>query len=305
MENPVIKAITESKMEESTSTALRNAFLPFAEQAMEWAEKASKLVVTDATQVSKMKEAREGRLLMKKIRTEADKTRKALKEDSLKYGKAVQAAYNAIEGIIVPIEDHLEKQEKFAELIEIKRQNELREKRQTIIDEYQVFLPQFGDLGKMSEEEFEKLLNIAKVQKEQQENEAKEKARIEEENRRLFQIENEKLKAQQEIERQKNIELQTKLDEERRARAKIEAEQKRQAEEEARRQRAFAIAKRAEEELAQKAAAAPDFEKLKAFADDLDGFEFPGMSTQDGKFISSEVIRQLRNISKFIREQTK
>ena len=58
-----------------------------------------------------MQEARIARLALRDIRIQADKTRKALKEESLRYGKAVQGVYNVIEYLITPIEKHLEERE--------------------------------------------------------------------------------------------------------------------------------------------------------------------------------------------------
>lgn len=81
----------------------------------EWAKKASKIIVTDASQTVIMEQARTGRLFLAKIRIEVEKNRKALKEDSLKRGKAIDKVAGFITDLITPSEKHLERQEKFLE----------------------------------------------------------------------------------------------------------------------------------------------------------------------------------------------
>jgi septal ring factor EnvC (AmiA/AmiB activator) len=55
---------------------------------------------------------REARLTIKGKRVEVEKTRKELKEESLAYGRAVDAEAKRISAALEPIEDHLTKQEK-------------------------------------------------------------------------------------------------------------------------------------------------------------------------------------------------
>lgn len=207
--NELVKVINESGVEESTALTLQKSFLPFFEQAEKWNEKAKELIVTDVSQTREMKMAREARLALKEIRVNADKTRKALKEDSIRYGKAVQGVYNVIEYLIVPIEKHLEEQEKFPEIQEEKRVKALEEERQSKILPYAEFVPFASNLGKLTDEQFDKLFTGAKLQydakieaerKAEQERIAREKADAEE--RERIRIENERLKAEA-IEREK------------------------------------------------------------------------------------------------------
>ena len=160
MENQLIKVITDSKVEQSTALTLQNAFLPAYDQLTVWAEKAKTLVVTDKSQTREMKMAREARLALKEIRVNANKTRLALKEDSTRYGKAVQSVYNLIEGLITPAEKHLETQEKFVEIQEEKRKKNLWSIRASELLHYRDFVTpdQFAELGEMTEEEFQDLL---------------------------------------------------------------------------------------------------------------------------------------------------
>lgn len=162
--NQLVEVVDQSGLEVQTAKSLKENFLPFFEQAEEWKKKSEELIVTDVSQVREMKMAREARLALKDIRVNADKTRKALKEDSLRYGKAVQGVYNVIEYLIVPIEKHLEEQEKFAEIQEAKQKAELKSKREMDLMPYSEFVPFGLDLENMSDEDFQKTLNGAKLQ---------------------------------------------------------------------------------------------------------------------------------------------
>ena len=97
---------------------LMKSFAGYFNQARTLAEEAKSIVVKDETQTDLMLKARETRLALKNIRVEAEKTKIQLKEQSLREGNAIQGVYNVIKALIVPVEEHLEKQEKFIEKIE-------------------------------------------------------------------------------------------------------------------------------------------------------------------------------------------
>lgn len=160
----LVQVIQESGVEATTAQNLQDSFLPFFNQAKEWAEKASQIVVTDASQIQLIKDARQARLMLKEIRVNADKTRKALKEDSLRYGKAVQGVYNVIEYLIVPIEQHLEKQEKFVEIQEAERKAKLKLQREDELRTYSQYVPFGIDLANMTDEDYQKIFSGAKLQ---------------------------------------------------------------------------------------------------------------------------------------------
>ena len=174
MHNQISTVIKESGLEQSTASAIEQKFLPLFQQASEWKAKAEQLVVTNETQISLMKQAGEARRALKKIRTTADAVRKELKEDSIRYGRAVQGVYNVIEYLIVPIEDHLSKQERFIEIQEEERKNNLRIERTEIARPLAAWLPNGLDFGIMSDEDFEKLIAGAEAQKRRQEEQEKE-----------------------------------------------------------------------------------------------------------------------------------
>jgi len=155
--NELVVLIEGSNVEESTLASLKEAFLPFYTQAKEWEGKAKQLTVTSIDQVAEMKMAKVARLQIKSIRTDVEKRRKEMKEDSLRKGKAIDAVANMLKGLLEPIEDHLEEQEKFAERVEQKRKNELAESRTKQLQAVEV-TPDFYDLHNMPEEQFQVLL---------------------------------------------------------------------------------------------------------------------------------------------------
>jgi len=216
-QNELSLVISRSEVEPSTALALNNSFLPMFERAKEWSDKARSLKVTNASQVREMRMAREARLALKDIRIEAEKTKKALKEDSIKYGRAVQGVYNVIEDLIVPTEQYLKEQEDFVIIQEEKRLEALRVIRRVDIEPLFEFalIGINTDLGLFTDEEWIKVVNAAK--KDKAESEAKiakiESDRIAAEQAReaeleLTRIENEKLKTaaiirEQEIEKER------------------------------------------------------------------------------------------------------
>src|SRR4030042_3101576 len=84
--------------------------------AKEWEEKACAIEVTDANQTAEMKMARVGRLFLREKRIAIEKTRKEMKKASLREGKAIDLIANTLKGLIEPIEEYLDQQERFVEI---------------------------------------------------------------------------------------------------------------------------------------------------------------------------------------------
>ena len=334
--NELVQVIESTGLEQNTALMIKESFIPFFEQAEQWSRKAKELVVTDVTQVREMKMAREARLALKEIRVAADKKRKELKEDSLRYGKAVQGVYNVIEYLIAPIEKHLEQQEKFAEIQEANRRAALKAERDAELTAYAEFVPVGIDTGSMSDDDYAKLLNGAKLQqqakieaeqKAEQERIAREKAEAEE--RERIRIENERLKAEAEA-REKEMaaerakaeaerkaleekarkereaaeaklkaeaEARAKAEQELRAKAAAEAKAKREAEEKA------AAELKAQKEAERKAKAAPDKAKLEELASRIDSLQLPDVKSEDAAKVLADVAGLLKKVSTFIREK--
>ncbi len=160
--NALAIQIKKSGLEAETEKSLSDNFLPFYAQALEWKEKAETLIVTDASQKSLMLQAREARIILKNIRTSVEKTRVILKEDSKRKGQAIDNVARILKNLIEPIEEHLEKQERFIEIQEATRKEILRNERIEKLKEFEVE-PSFYDLANMPNEQFDLLLESSKT----------------------------------------------------------------------------------------------------------------------------------------------
>lgn len=195
MENPITLLAQDIQLDETTALSLQDKFLPFLEQAEQWKADALAIVVTDASQTEAMETARKMRLQIRDFRIIVEKTRKDLKEESLRKWQAIDRVSNIIKSIVEPIEEYLEKQEKFVLIQEKMRKAELKAKRLELLAPYQVNT-EFVKLEEMTDEQFEKFLlewettynlKIAEEKRlaEQAEQKAKEDQKLREDNARL------------------------------------------------------------------------------------------------------------------------
>jgi DNA repair exonuclease SbcCD ATPase subunit len=203
--------VRDSGLEKTKADVILSKFQNFFELASDWERKAKTIRVTSEDQVDDMKMARTGRLLLREKRLDIEKSRKELKEQALREGKAIDGIANVLKALIVPIEEYLEKQEKFIEF------------------------------KKAAEEEAKRIEIEKRMQEEEQKRIAEEAARQE-----AIRLENERLKKEAvERERQaaaERVEAERKLEAER-ARSRAEAAA---IEEKARQERIAAEKKAAE-----------------------------------------------------------
>ena len=108
--------IKETGLEESLAQEFTSNFQEHFRMAAEWAKKAKKIIVTDPSQVVVMQEARTARLFLREKRLEIEKFRVARKEYFLKGGRAIDKVANFLKDTIIPIEEHLDRQEHFVEI---------------------------------------------------------------------------------------------------------------------------------------------------------------------------------------------
>lgn len=319
----VLDVIESAGLEQDTTQTLKQKFLPFWEQAEKWRGMAEGLVVTDESQTREMKMAREARLALRAIRVDADKTRKALKEDSIRYGKAVQGVYNVIEYLIKPIEEHLLQQEQFVEIQAQKRLDALNAERQGVagplMNWIDVDLP-FNNApwAHFTESEFRQIVHAALSAKDAEEAEAarleaerlaREKAEAEERDR--LRKENERLRAERaELERQQAEERRKMEEQARKEQEEAEkklaaerAERERIQEEARRKEQAEAARRTAEEEARARAEAAPDKERLLAFAADISGISSPAVKSKSAKALAERIDEKITELACWIREQ--
>ena len=180
--------IKQSGLEETKSNFLLENFKNYFEIAAEWELKAKSIIVNNENQKAEMDMARVGRLFLGEKRRAIEKSRKSLKEQSLREGKAIDGIANVLKSLIEPIEEYLDKQEHFVEIKQKEEQEILRI-------------------------ENEKKLEEERILKEKSEKEEQERIRIENEKLRKDADENEKNR----IAREKEIQVEI---------AKVEAEKK-------------------------------------------------------------------------------
>lgn len=115
MQNELVRIVKESGLEETKAQIILSKFQDYFELAAQWELKAKSLVVTNANQKAEMEMARTGRLFLREKRINIENVRKELKEQALREGKTIDGIANVLKGLIVPIEEYLDKQEHFVE----------------------------------------------------------------------------------------------------------------------------------------------------------------------------------------------
>jgi len=186
-----------------TVSLITEGFGQFYQRADDLRAKVASIVVTSPEDKEQIKAAREYRLALKNIRVGADKTRKAMKEDSLRLGRAIDGAYNMLEHAIKPLETYLEDQEKIADRLEAERLQNLRETRLAALKEADPDHIPTGDVAAFFDDQFEKILgdvrDLRKLRIERQQREEQERIereRKDAEERERIRQENERLKAE-------------------------------------------------------------------------------------------------------------
>lgn len=280
--NRLVQAVQESGVAPNVAEFIISAFSQYYGDATPIVSTGYNIVVTSAEQKGLMKEARNLRLQLRDIRLKADKTRKELKEDSTRYGKAVQAAYNLLAGSIEDLEAHLQKQENFEEELIKAQQAEIRAQREEIIRKEDLinFFSQGQDLGKLLDVDFQDFLDVARNRKA--------KAEKEYADQQALRAENDKLR---------------KAAEEAAAAAAAE----KAAREAAEREKAMAEyqLKEAEERKQYANEAASDFEKLRAVQEQLASFHLPTCTSTFGNKMVAQVRFLLDKVVNHIEDNIK
>ena len=259
----------------------------------------------------------------------AEKVRKELKEGYLKGGRAVDDIANVIKALIVPLEENLEKQEKFAENLEAERKAKVEAQRALELRKY---LETDEDLNlynykDMTDEIFVNLLGTLKLsfdvkqeairKAEQDRIELVEKEKAEQER---VKAENVKLKTEAEArekelvkeraEQEKKLEaerVKAKTEAEAREKAEAELKAKQEAEEKTKRdveakEKADKLAKL---EAERSAKMQPEKEKLLVYAERIKNLEAPADLSVAGKVIVDEAEKKLLEVSQKIKLQIK
>jgi hypothetical protein len=315
---------------------IREGFQDAFNQAEQWREKALAIRVTSMADTEAMKEAREMRLALKSLRVDAEKKRKALKEDALVMGRAIDGVNNLLLAAIQPLERHLEEQEKFAErLAEQERQRRLTDRTEAL-QPYIEAGQMIPALDVMTDTQWDKyladakLLHAAKIEatkNAEAERIAREQAEAAE--RERLRIENERLRAEAlaaeakaKAEREAAEKAQREAAE--KARKEREALEAKAREAEVRAANAAAAAKalhdanlerlaaekkaaeakaKAEAAAAKKAAAAPDKTKLLTIAASVRTIQFPTVSTPEANVVLADIEAKRESFAKWIEAQ--
>jgi len=196
-DNQLAIIIKESNLAEAKAKVLLDNFSNYFEIAADWERKARAILVTDSSQIAEMEMARTGRLFLREKRIAIEKTRKQLKEQALREGKAIDGIANVLKALIVPIEEYLGQQERYTQI----------------------------KAAEAAEAE-----RLAAEKKAEEERIAKEKAEAEEQER--IRKENERLRKEAEEKERILAEERAKIEKERRAREAEKIAYKKQAEKE-------------------------------------------------------------------------
>jgi len=217
-----------------------------------------------STATHPLQRVHEARMLVKGHRVEVEKTRKALKEDALRYGQAVDREAKRITGLLQPIEDHLGQQETWCLAEKDRIKNEARLKAEA--EARARAEAEATRVRAEQEAEAERLrVERQKLDVERRAMEA-ERAKIEAEQRRL---------AEMEAERKRAAELeQARAEAAERARIETEARVAREAAE------AKAKAEAAEAARVRAEAMRPDREKLLGVASAVENLTIPNVSVE-------------------------
>lgn len=118
------EVIKTSSLSVEDCNSLKEKFEPYFSLIEEWSQKADGLVITDKAQKTEIAQAKEAYKLIKQKRIDIEKTRKSLKEESLKRGQAIDQIARILNAAIAPLEETLEQKAKFVEIQEAKEKAE-------------------------------------------------------------------------------------------------------------------------------------------------------------------------------------
>ena len=281
----------------------------------EWADQYLPLTIDDINDSKALAVVHDARMTVKNARVEIEKRRKALKEDSLRYGREVDSVAKYLTGKLEPIEAHLAEQEnKVTQEKERIRQAKLEEARAKVqarvdaLHKVGCIVP-FAECEAMTEEAFtarlasetasHEAVKAAEAERLRVQAAETERLRLEAEAMAAERAALEKIKKEQEAEAARLAAERKAIDDaeaaKRRAeemeKAKAEAAEKARIETEQRieREKAEAQAKAAAEEAeaARLAALRPDCDKLNALADAIAAVERPSVSKDARKAMAA------------------
>lgn len=310
MDSQLVTVINETELEPTKAEIILSKFSGFLDEARKWESEAKKIIITDASQKVEMAKARSARLALKNIRVNAENVRKELKENALREGKAIDGIANIIKAVIVPIEEHLEKQEKFVEMQIEAEKEKLNSERIVSLSQYIADVSMYN-LKDMSVAGFNELLSNAKLahdarveaeKKAEAERLSQEKAKQEEYERNKAEVERLKKEAEEKAKEQAKLkaEQDKKLKAEQEAREKLEAELKSKKVAEEKSKKEAEEKAKAEAEAKRQSELAPDKDKLISFSEQIKALKAPkGLSVKAQK-VANDAEKQLLEVAQSI-----
>lgn len=303
-----------------------DAFRPMYDRTNALLLDAEKITVTDATQVSEIKQARSMRLQLKAVRVEIESVRKQLKEESLRKGNSIDGLAKKLKAMIEPTELRLEEQEKFAERKEAERKAALREGRSALIAPY-VEDTSIYPLGDMTDAAFTTLADglalgyRAKIEAEKKaeaDRIAAEMAKRAEDIR--IRAENEKLRIEAEAANAERVKSEAKARSEKAESDRLAMVERRKAEavlatERAAREKLEADARAAKElerkkaeaeaQAREAAALAPDRDKIIAIASAIRALPMPAVASANARSTVAEIADKREKFAAWIEQKAK
>lgn len=314
--------LSEQGIAKDEATTLVKAFGgPFKDAGLILADYKT-IVVTKESQTKLMGQARKKRLALKHVRTTVENKRKELKSGIIKQGRAIDNVARFVKDVIVPAEEYLLLQEKFAEIKAAERVAKIilerTEKLLKYVDDISVY-----NLDDMTDEQFDTVLADLKSKHEaelaedkriederlaDEEAERRENDRIRKENERL-KVEADKKEALREKERKADADELAKV--EAANKKTLDAERKKREDKEAK-QEAADDKKEAErleaEEADRKALLAPDKVKLNTFAKAIELIrteKLPAVKTKQAQDVVNKIDEQLTKMFNLITEEAR
>jgi len=318
--NELAVVISQAGLAIEKSEQLMKSFVLYFTDAKKIAEEAKNIVVTDETHTEAMAKAHDLRMKLSDIRTKGvEPTRIQLKAQNLRENKAIDGVANIIKALIIPVEEHLEKQEKFAEIRQLERLQKTYEDRIERLSKYveDVSIYQLKDI---SDEVFEKLLFSSKdsfiahqeaVKKAEADRLIQEAAAKKEQEQ--IRLDNIKLRKEAEVREASMVKKLTKqadiLKKEREARKAIEAKIRTEKEKRDREERELQInedaQRKSKEDIERAKLLAPDKVKLQELAHLLTSISMPAVSDKHYRAVVTKVENGLLSISDYIQKEIK
>lgn len=220
--NDLVKIVQQSGLESVEQTSIMERFGDYEAVAKEWEAKAKAIVVTSASQTTEMAMAKEARKKFSQMRIDIEKARKAMKEQSLRKGQAIDSVAKFLVSLIAPIEEYLKSQEDY---VLIETQKRVAEEKKKAEEEAEKKRLEEEEAERLEQERIKK--ENEKLKKEAEENEKKLKEEKEKAEAERIKAEKEKKELAEKALAKENAlkaEQEAKLKKEKEAREKAEAE---------------------------------------------------------------------------------